>query len=118
MSSAPGWLRRAARSLAGRLDRLRRTFDALREQLRDAVSQHIGRTVADADHDLLAAGGAAAPRLPGPRPNPARDPMWDRPGAGSWRERPERWDDRRWEEDGWEDDEPEHDNDETSPVKG
>ena len=40
------WLRHVGRSLAERLDRLRGTFETLRERLRKAVAQAVGQSVA------------------------------------------------------------------------
>jgi hypothetical protein len=94
------WLRRASRALAGRLDRLRLTFEHLREQLRDAISQQIGQTVAgavrDAVHQLLAETPfrqETAPAWRSHHSSSSRDPMWDDDSDDAWAERRERWDD-------------------------
>ena len=53
MPTFRSWVRRASESLAARLDRLRQTFDQFRSQLRDAVAQHVGQTVAGAVRDAV-----------------------------------------------------------------
>jgi len=53
MFPSRAWLRHAGRSLAERLDRLRATFDTLRERLRAAISEAIGQTIAGAVHDAV-----------------------------------------------------------------
>jgi hypothetical protein len=78
-------LRRARRSLGGHLARLRRSFDALTEQVREAIARAIGRTVAEAVSEAFHAALAEPGLLPAPsRPSARPPPLWDEPDERSW----------------------------------
>jgi hypothetical protein len=83
----------ARRSLGSHLCRLRGSFDALTEQVREAVARAIGRTVADAVSEAVDAALAPAvdrhnalqPTFSSRRPAP----LWEDPGESRWGRREE-----------------------------
>jgi len=90
------WLRQLGHSLADRLDRLRFTFDTLRERVRAAVSEAVGQTVASAVHEAVHAvlgevdaAQDGSPRLY--RSPEASPPWWREPGNPSWSGDPDSW---------------------------
>ena len=91
------WLRQVGRSLAERLDRLRGTFETLRERLGDAVAQAVGQSVAGAVHEAVHTAltdsshdpHSLAPRLYQPA-TPAR-PFWRDPQDPYWDDDPDDW---------------------------
>jgi hypothetical protein len=73
------------RSLGGHLARLRRSFDALTEQVREAIARAIGRTVAEAVSEAIHAALAEPAFLPAPSHSSARPPpLWDDPDYRPW----------------------------------
>jgi hypothetical protein len=75
----------ACRSLGNHLFHLRRSFEALAEQVRDAIARAIGRTVAEAVSEAIHAALAEPGSLPAPPRSSNRPrPLWDDTDAGSW----------------------------------
>jgi len=96
MSSSRAWLRHAGRSLAERLDRLRVTFETLRERLRAAVSEAVGQTVAGAVHEAVHAVLGEADRPAERSSGVYRDPdtprgWWRDPAEPPWQDEPDHW---------------------------
>ena len=85
-------LSRARRSLGNHLARLRHSFDALAEQVREAIARAIGRTVAEAVSEAVHAVLSESDGMPALLPAPSRSS--NRPQA-SWDEP----DERRWPDD-------------------
>ena len=91
------WLRHVGRSLADRLDRLRGTFETLRERLRDAVAQAIGQSVAGAVHEAVHTAltdfshdpPSLTPRLY--QPATTARPFWRDPNDPYWGDAPDDW---------------------------
>ena len=91
------WLRHVGRSLAERLDRLRGTFETLRERLRDAVAQAIGQSVAGAVHEAVHTAltdsihdpPSLTPRLS--QPATTVRPFWRDPNDPYWGDDPHDW---------------------------
>jgi hypothetical protein len=78
-------LSRARRSLGGHLVRLRHSFDALTDQVREAIARAIGRTVAEAVSEAIRAALAEPAFLPEPsRPSARPPPLWDEPDDRPW----------------------------------
>jgi hypothetical protein len=78
-------LSRARRSLGGHLVRLRRSFDTLTEQVREAIARAIGRTVAEAVSEAIRAALAEPAFLPAPSRSSGRPPpLWEDPDDRSW----------------------------------
>jgi hypothetical protein len=96
MNRSLRWAARAARALAGHVNRLRATLDPLAARLREAVARAVGQSVADAALDAVHALLAEAPAEPFPaaatsyaRPSPH---LWQDPeyrAAPSWRDDPD-----------------------------
>jgi len=90
------WLRQLGYTLADRLDRLRATFDTLRERVRAAVSEAVGQTVASAVHEavhaILGEVDAAQDGSARPYRSPQVSPSWWRePDNPPWSDDPDRW---------------------------
>jgi hypothetical protein len=78
-------LSRAGRSLGGHLVRLRRSFDTLAEQVREAIARAIGRTVAEAVTEAIHAALAEPAFLPAPSRSSGRPPpLWEDPDDRPW----------------------------------
>jgi hypothetical protein len=99
MTAFASWLAPARRSLGDHLGRLRRSFDALAEQVRDAIARAIGRTVAEAVTEAVDAALAPAEGQPDccaparqTYPSRRRSPLWDDPHGARW-DRPQQDDD-------------------------
>jgi hypothetical protein len=99
MLSFASWLAPARRSLADHLGRLRRSFDGLAEQVREAVARAIGRTVADAvteavDSALAPAEGRSDGFSPARQAYPSRhpSPLWDDPNGARWHREQQEYD--------------------------
>jgi hypothetical protein len=114
-------LSRARRSLGNHLLRLRHSFDALAEQVREAIARAIGRTVAEAVseavHAVLSERDGMPPLLPAPSRSSNRpQELWDEPDERRWPDdRHDRYEPGRYpEDDGLADDE-DLDDDATDP---
>ena len=94
-------LSRARRSLGGHLARLRHSFDALTDQVREAIARAIGRTVAEAVSEAIHAALAEPAFLPAPsRPSARPPPSWDDPDDRPWSgERDDLYESGRYAED-------------------
>jgi hypothetical protein len=80
---------RARRSLGGHLARLRRSFDTMAEQVRDAIARAIGRTAAEAITEAVHAALSERDGMPTLLPAPSRSSsrphaLWDGPDERRW----------------------------------
>jgi len=87
------WIRRLGHSLADRLDRLRVTFDTLRERVRAAVSEAVGQTIASAVHEAVHAvlGEVDAAQEGSPRFHHPSPSWWREPDNPSWSDHQDAW---------------------------
>jgi hypothetical protein len=88
MTAFTSWLTPARRSLGDHLGRLRRSFDSLAEQVREAIARAIGRTVAEAVSEAVdAALAPAEDSFPPAHPTyPSRRPSrpWEDSDESRW----------------------------------
>jgi hypothetical protein len=87
MTSFASWLAPARRSLGEHLGRLRRSFDSLASQVREAIARAIGRTVAEAVDSALAPAQDRPDSFPPTRdayPTSRRSPLWDDASESRW----------------------------------
>jgi hypothetical protein len=115
-------LSRARRSLGNHIARLRRSFDALAEQVREAIARAIGRTVAEAVseavHAVLSQQDGMPTFLPAPSHSSSRPhALWDEPDERAWPDdRHDPYESGRYaEDDGLADDEDLDDDDAPDP---
>jgi hypothetical protein len=102
MPSLASWLAPARRSLGDHLGRLRRSFDALAEQVRGAIARAVGRSVAEAVTEAVDAALAPAqgrldsfPPTRDAYPTSRRSPLWGDASESRWDRQQEEYDPHR-----------------------
>jgi hypothetical protein len=106
MPASVSWPGRARRTLAEQAERLRRSLEALGQQLRESIAGEIARAVAAAVCEAVRAALDCRPadQFRRPYPRPGRGPeMWNDPRESEWSdglddELRDGWDGGRWGE--------------------